>query len=97
MSGFDYTSKTLKIVNYSIVAAATWENAASEVKEARFWMIKARENDAIDTSFDYAFEDSPSAHMSSSGIGAGFIRSSIPPIWVRSTSASNIIEILYGE
>jgi hypothetical protein len=96
-----YTAKVITIANYSIVAAETWEQALdiSNVvapTAIRKWYMKARENDEIDTAFDYNFSGtSPTTWATNGGQGVAFDGVSLPNIYVRARNAANVIEIVY--
>jgi len=79
------------ILNYTILAANTWELAFDlrNYDKIKTWKIKARET--TDNAFDYAYTASPTAHISNNGAG---ITENTPVklIYVRSASVSTIME-----
>ena len=89
----DYISKNRTIINYSITATDSWEQAASEDKAVRGWFIKAK-NDT-DNSFQLAFSDNPSTFLTSDGSGFRFDEESLPNVWVRTQTSGTIIEIYH--
>ncbi len=93
MAGVTYSAKTIIIINYTILAASTWELAASEVKGVRRWMIKAKESTF--NAFDLAFSASPSTFITNSGVGFSLDNVDLPDVYVRSSIIGTIIEILY--
>ena len=75
-----YVSRVPTIINYTIVATATWEKAASKVVGSRKFFIKTK--DSTDNAFDLAFVAAPSTFLTSD-------------VYVRTDTAGTVFEIAY--
>jgi len=81
------------IINYTISSTGAWEKAASQQRGSRKWFIKTRESTS--NAFDLAFVAAPSAHMTSDGSGFTFDFSAMPDVYVKTSTAGTIFEIVY--
>ena len=100
-----YTAKQINILTYSVVAAETWEEAfaletlvgAQAITTIRKWYCKARENDDIDTSFDYNYSSTtPTYWATNAGQGFGQDGTALPQkIYIRARHADTVIELVY--
>ena len=89
----DYVGRAPIIINYTITAANTWEQATAGLTGVRKWLIKSRESTY--ESFDFAFTSAPTTYMTNSGVGLAFDNCELPPIYVRSAEVGTVVEILY--
>lgn len=100
-----YTAKDIKILTYSVVSAEVWAEAfdletligAQARTTIRKWYLKARENDDIDTSFDYNYSSAtPTYWATNAGQGFGQDNAALPAkIYIRARSADLILELVY--
>lgn len=90
----DYTAKVPTIVNHTFTTT-DWELIQLKNTSIRKWYMKARENDNIDTKFDYDFTATHSTYATNGGQGLAFDGVALPDVYARVANTAIVLELVY--